>query len=1042
MSFRHRNRTAAAVLETLHPRTLLSADPGWTNVYASSNFAIGPSPIAFYANHPDNPALSGATVRFLLSSDNQVGNADDVLLASSPYATSAGPIAATLPELAPGTYRFFATCDNANPISAGDLTVYANTDAPDLAFIPGTDFFGIPPAFPAGEYHGVSADVMNLGKTRADNVYVALYLSPTPTLSPDAYLVKKSAIFSADHGLPARSTNTVIFATNFPSPMPTGTYYPIFVVDPDNQVAEADETNNALVGNPIQIVPPSANISLVSVSTDPTATINPYAWTDPIPMDVTFRSTGSSQNFRLMLYLSTDDTAGNADDVLVGYTGYFNTPDSPDTVTIHTTASYSFYGQPTPITPGTYRLVAKTDTPPDITPADNIIVGPQITLIAPNTPTFPQPHIWYPVTPDFTLGSIDLQTPSTVYPNSRIWAHTDVISTPAVTAGNVAVSYALSIDDVAGNEDDIPLDDFQHPISAMVDSVHSLRTGNLTIPSSIAPGTYHLVAIVDPDNVIAETDESNNAVVGPTITVAAPPPLDLTPGPVTSTHSPIYPGYGMSLDGHPVANVPTSGPVKTAYYLSADDVIGNSDDILLGSFEETPAEPGWPNPGGIEVIPYPVLYYSDGGGFVVGRTLTIPTSVAPGTYHLISIVDPGNAFAESDETNNATLGPEVTVSAIPPLDLTVSAPQLVITPTTPYRPGSTLNLWANPESTAPLADPVKVSFYLSADDVAGNEDDILLGSFTRNARFAGAYPPGAVLFSQVFLSDSFTIPASVQAGTYHIVTTVDPDNQFVETDETNNSIVGGTITIAPPDDSSAGDTPVDTGAPDDTDTTTDTPQADTPASDLTAQLTAPTGPMRAGAAGRASLTLQNQSTSAITRKYHLTFYLSSDPTLSANDTPFYSRAITARLRPGRSATLKLKFTLPTSADAGDQYLIAVADPVLPTAKASRRANNAAANVSLRASAKITVAAPQLAASVQSVNSIPGRSNASRVTLRVTNSGTATFAGLATLTLLPDSDSTTPLANLTRRLSLKPGKHADLSLIIHGPIPDTLLATLS
>src|SRR5690242_6760374 len=122
MSLRKRRRSASPVFEPLMPRVLMSAaDPGWTDVYTSTNYSIVPSPIAFYANHANNPALNGSTVRFLLSSDTQVGNADDVLLASSPYATSAGPVSATLPDLAPGTYHFFATCDNAHPISAGDL---------------------------------------------------------------------------------------------------------------------------------------------------------------------------------------------------------------------------------------------------------------------------------------------------------------------------------------------------------------------------------------------------------------------------------------------------------------------------------------------------------------------------------------------------------------------------------------------------------------------------------------------------------------------------------------------------------------------------------------------------------------------------------------------------------------------------------------------------------------------------------------------------------------------------------------------------------
>jgi alpha-tubulin suppressor-like RCC1 family protein len=117
---------------------------------------------------------------------------------------------------------------------------------------------------------------------------------------------------------------------------------------------------------------------------------------------------------------------------------------------------------------------------------------------------------------------------------------------------------------------------------------------------------------------------------------------------VTSVSGPISGVTGSTITvSHTVKNQGTStaGSFSVAVFLSADSTITTSDTSLGGRAISSLAA-GAESPAGLQV--------------------TIPTSLAPGTYYIGVIVDYGSgngSVAESDETNNALAGNQIIIAS-------------------------------------------------------------------------------------------------------------------------------------------------------------------------------------------------------------------------------------------------------------------------------------------------------------------------------------------------------------------------------------------
>ena len=154
---------------------------------------------------------------------------------------------------------------------------------------------------------------------------------------------------------------------------------------------------------------------------------------------------------------------------------------------------------------------------------------------------------------------------------------------------------------------------------------------NLYLPDTITNGSYFLGVILDPDNLITETDETNNCGAAPEQTTVSAPFKDLL---ITALSGPTSAATGSSISiANTVKNQGTAAATGfyVKFYLSLDDAITTADTYLGQRY---------------------VSSLAAGASSAANTSLTVPSSVTGNTYFLGAIADANAQVAESDETNN------------------------------------------------------------------------------------------------------------------------------------------------------------------------------------------------------------------------------------------------------------------------------------------------------------------------------------------------------------------------------------------------------
>ncbi len=163
------------------------------------------------------------------------------------------------------------------------------------------------------------------------------------------------------------------------------------------------------------------------------------------------------------------------------------------------------------------------------------------------------------------------------------------------------------------------------------------------IPRNLSEGTYYVGAVIDHDNSIAETDETNNWLAGNTVTVTGVADLVMTQlrGPASAVNDEdIVLNFDVANQG--TGSIPAGG-------------------FSVG-FALFPAD-------GHTLSPYTIgsKVYSGGlnpaSSFNDSVTVKIPISLPLGTYSFGAIVDYGDRVPESDESNNFVAGNAVDVGS-------------------------------------------------------------------------------------------------------------------------------------------------------------------------------------------------------------------------------------------------------------------------------------------------------------------------------------------------------------------------------------------
>ncbi|MGK7941720.1 MAG: CARDB domain-containing protein, partial [Crocosphaera sp.] len=210
------------------------------------------------------------------------------------------------------------------------------------------------------------------------------------------------------------------------------------------------------------------------------------------------------------------------------------------------------------------------------------------------------------------------------------------------------------------NDDIITSDDTYLGTEAVLNSIAGgddtgYITTTLTLPEGgnniwNGDGEYHIGMLIDPNNLVNETNETNNSNIGwfedfddVNISGTASAEADLLGTYFSGSQYSVLAGETVDitfrLENIGAANTPD---VEIAFYLSEDETITLSD-IYLDTYTLIGGVLGGNDTDNLDI------------------TLTLPENNSPvwkgdGEYHIGMIIDPNNLLVESDKTNNSNQG--------------------------------------------------------------------------------------------------------------------------------------------------------------------------------------------------------------------------------------------------------------------------------------------------------------------------------------------------------------------------------------------------
>jgi subtilase family serine protease len=755
--------------------TITGPDLTMTNLSGpASGFTAG----TITVNNTVRASAAGAAspefyVGIFLSADPVISESDTLIgyryvPGLAPGASSSDATVATIPgNLQPGTYYIGAIADNFHlylydPEYEYSWVVYNNAKESDetnnaLAgnqiTITGPDLTMTSVSGPANGLAGKPVVISNA---------VTASGGGTGPFSVGFYLSKDSIITTSDTylgnrfiaGLAPGASDAADTTFTIPANLAPGTYYIGAIADYQNQVSESNEANNALAGNQITILGPDLTMTAVSGPAS-AATGSSITVSNTVSANA---SSGNSPGFSIGIYLSTDPTITTSD-ILIG-SRYVSSLAAGASSAANTTITI-----PASVPGGTYYIGAiadYTNAVKESEESNNSLAGNQITILGPD------------LTVTAVSGPASAATGSSITVSNTVSANASGGIPPGFYVG-----IYLSADNVITSSD---IFIGYRYVSGLTPGASSTADTTITIPTTAPAGTYYIGVIADYNNVVKESDETNNGLAGNQIAILGP---DLT---MTTVSGPASAARGGTITVSDTAtNIggSSASPFYVGIYLSADAVITESD-MLLGYRNVPGLAPGASNTGTTSV--------------------SIPSSIAPGTYYIGAIADNftimecdewdcwdtglGKRIVESNEANNTLAGSQIVVTGP---DLTMTA---VSGPGTGTRGGTITvgNTVTNAGNGA--SSSFSVALYLSTDSVI-TSSDIYLTTRSISGLAAGASNAAAttVTIPRTIGYDEDGYPISLPPGTYYIGAVADSNNQVQESSETNNTLAGSQIVI-------------------------------------------------------------------------------------------------------------------------------------------------------------------------------------------------------------------------------------------------------
>lgn len=379
----------------------------------------------------------------------------------------------------------------------------------------------------------------------------------------------------------------------------------------------------------------------------------------------------------------------------------------------------------------------------------------------------------------------------------------------------------------------------------------------MTLPHNHPLGTFFYVAVIR--GVTGEVNTGNNASVGSAVEVVEKL-ADLIVSTPPSGPSAVYRNgaYAVTAEIHNQGTGATTSVFDVVIYLSEDLIVGNADDVRVGDVAVSDA-------------------LAAGASQAVSVPVSIPALQAYRAYRWVAVVDDAALVRELDESNNAQIGQAVTV--VPPLpNLTL---ENIKTPVLVLRNGVySVVLDVVNTGDGPTTGAFQVSLFLSADGVAGNADDVRVGSGT----VTGILAAGA----RRQLTLSLSIPGDQPFGTFRVVAVADAGQVEAEADETNNVRIAEVpveVVPAPPD---------------------------------LIFVTDPAGSPRIfrGVPDTVSMEIRNQGQGAALSPFNVSVYLSADALAGSDDVKVGEARIAQVIEPGQTVLVRVPVAAPPQMGLG------------------------------------------------------------------------------------------------------------------------------
>lgn len=410
-------------------------------------------------------------------------------------------------------------------------------------------------------------------------------------------------------------------------------------------------------------------------------------------------------------------------------------------------------------------------------------------------------------------------------------------------------------------------------VPSLTPSASSEGGGFLTVPVQATEGDWYVGCLVDDANAVVEANEADNQMVATQLLrVTALPAPDLVPTDVSVDVSTVEAGQSIGVtDRVENLGVGEAGSFQVGIYLSQDATV-TSGDVLCGVRSVVSLAPGE-----ISFVSAPV---------------TVPANTPGGEWYVGALADIGGTQSESDEFNNGAVASSLLTVTVPPRpDLRMV--QLDFGPNQVDAGQSLLVSDRVINQGLIPAGPFRVGVYLS-EDAEITTDDTLLGF-----RSLGGLQVG----EESAVSAPLTVPASIDAGLFHVGAIADHEEAVLESDELNNAVLAlGTVEVFVP-----------------------------PLPDLVTDAVSfsPTV-VESGGVVTVVERVRNVGT-AEAGAFRVGIYLSSNPSVTSSDLLLGSRFI-GGLTIGSSSESALQFTLPPGIASGSWTVGVIADDLAQLAE--------------------------------------------------------------------------------------------------------------